>query len=403
MVPVDEDNSPWTGWADFVQHGLALFHRSISDVQFLLDELEQRAFLAMLQQGPSAMEALSSEVRDAIQEERRSQDEQYALDRIALAEEPVEAFIRGLEEAEEDESALQEGVDRWLVGALQLTKHYVAWPDRDPFKLRSTKDTLIPSTPWLQAFHLEKSPVLTWRRRVAAAHPEAVLLRPGTPLLDLAERFTRWDDRGTAFVTWRTDPQWDGGLWVGFRLCFVIEPDVPITDMLAPSRAELAALRRAQRYLPPRAVMVHMNIDGTFVEDSSLLAILTRPYRSADDGANVASDVNLGSRPHILASLVDPAAFGALCRSMRDRCRTLLLSENSICTAIAAAEQLALGDVERHRLRLRRRREEGERIPQDEIRVIETLLPAITKPALKLDAMGCFFVSSDPPDIDAHA
>lgn len=403
MLPVYEDDSPWTGWADFLCEGLALFHRSISDVQFLLEGFERRVFRVLLEQGPGGVQALSAEVRDAMQEERRSQDEQYALDRIALAEEPVEAFIRALEAAEEDETALQEGVDQWLLGALLMRKHPVAWPEPDPFTLRATRETLIPRTPWLEAFNLEQTRALTWRRRIATTHPEAILLRPGTPLLDLAERFTRWDDRGTAFVTWRTAPEWANELWLGFRLCFVVEPDIPISDMFAPSRVELAALRRAQRYFPPSTVSVHVGIDGAVVADPTLLSILTRPYRRADERAGSVADVNLASRPHILASVIDPAAFGALCRSVRDRCRSVLLAEKSLSDAVAAAERLALAEVERRRIRLRQRCSAGDRAAQTDIRAIESILPAITNPAVKLDAMGCFIVSNEPPSLDAYA
>lgn len=403
MLPVDEDDSPWTGWADFLREGLALFHRSISDVQFLLERFELRLFRVLLEHGPSGVQALSAEVRDAIREERRSQDEQYALDRIALAEEPVETFIQTLEAAEEDESALEDGVDRWLLGALLMKKHPVAWPAQDPFKLSATKETLVPRLPWLEAFNLEQTRALTWRRRIASAHPEAMLLRPGTPLLDLVERFTRWDDRGTAFATWRTATAWPHDLWIGFRLCFVIEPDVPISDMFAPSRAELAALRRAQRYLPPRTLSVHVGIDSVVVQDPALLSILTRPYRRADEGAGSIVDLNMASRPHILASVIDPASFGNLCRSVRDRCRSALLAEKSLGDTVAAAERLAASEVERRRIRLRQRYSAGDLAAQADIQAIESILPAIANPAVRLDSMGCFIVSAEPPSLEAHA
>lgn len=403
MLPVDEDDSPWAGWADFLREGLSLFHRSISDVQFLLEGFELRLLRVLLEHGPSGVPTLSAEVRDAIREERRSQDEQYALDRIALAEEPVESFIQTLESAEEDESALQDGVDRWLLGALLMKKHPVAWPEQDPFKLRATKETLVPRLPWLEAFNLEQTPALTWRRRIASTHPEAMLLRPGTPLLDLVERFTRWDDRGTAFVTWRTAEDWAHDLWIGFRLCFVLEPDVPISDMFAPSQAELAALRRAQRYLPPRMQIVHVDIDGVVVQDPALLSILTRPYRRAEEGAGSTVDLNLASRPHILASVIDPASFGNLCRSVRDRCRGALLAEKSLSDTIAAAERLAAADVERRRIRLRQRYSAGDLAAQADIQAIESILPAIANPAVRLDSMGCFIVSAEPPSLEAHA
>lgn len=403
MLPADDDDSPWTGWADFLREGLALFHRSISDVQFLLEGFELRLFRVLLEHGPSGVQALSAEVRDAIREERRSQDEQYALDRIALAEEPVETFIETLEAAEEDEAALESGVDQWLLGALLMKKQPVAWPAQDPFKLRATKETLVPRLPWLEAFNLEQTRALTWRRRIAAAHPEAMLLRPGTPLLDLVERFTRWDDRGTAFVTWRTAAEWAHDLWIGFRLCFVLEPDVPISDMFAPSRAELAALRRAQRYLPPRTLSVYVDIDGFAVQDPTLLSILMRPYRRADEDAGSIVDLNLASRPHILASVIDPASFGDLCRSVRDRCRGALLAEKSLGYAVAAAERLATAEVDRRRIRLRQRYSAGDLAVQADIQAIESILPAIANPAIKLDSMGCFIVSAEPPSVEANA
>jgi ATP-dependent helicase HepA len=403
MLPVDEDDSPWVGWADFLGEGLALFHRSISDIQFLLEGFEQRLFRVLLQQGPRGVQAVSAEVRDAIREERRSQDEQYALDRISLAEEPIEAFIETLEAAEEDEAALQDGVDQWLLGALLLKRQPVAWPAQDPFRLRATKETLIPRLPWLEALNLETTRALTWRRRIAAAHPEAMLLRPGTPLLDLAERFTRWDDRGTAFITWRTTAEWAHEIWIGFRLCFVVEPDIPISDMFAPSRAELAAQRRAQRYLPPRALTVHVGIDGVMVHDPVLLSILTRPYRRLDGGAERVVDLNLASRPHILASVIDPAAFGGLCRSIRDRCRSVVLAENSLSDAVAEAKRRAGAEVERRRVRLRQRYSAGDLAARTDIQVIESILPAIENPTVRLDSMGCFIVSAEPPSLEAHA
>lgn len=403
VLPVDEDDSPWTAWVDFLREGLALFHRSISDVQFLLDGFEQRVFRVLLEQGPSGVQALSAEVRDALQGERRSQDEQYALDRIALSEEPIEPFIQAIEAAEEDETSLQEGVDQWLLSALLMRKHPVAWPEQDPFTLRATKETLIPRIPWLDALNLEQGRVLTWRRRIATTRPDAILLRPGTPLLDLVERFTRWDDRGTAFVTWRTAPEWAHDLWLGFRLCFVIEADVPISDMFAPSRVELAAQRRAQRYFPPRTMCVHVGIDGAVVEDPLLLSILTEPYRRAGERGGSITDVNLASRPHILESVIDAAAFGSLCRSVRDRCCSVLLAEKSLRDAIIAAERLALGEVERRRIRLRRRCSVGDSEAQADIRAIESILPAIKNPAVKLDAMGFFIVSNEPPSLEAYA
>lgn len=400
MLPVDEDDSPWTGWSDFLCNGLGIFHRSISDIQFLLDGFERRTFRVLLEQGGSGIQELSTEVSEAIREERRSQDEQYALDRIALAEDSVETFIRGLEEAEEDEAALEEGVDQWLVDALLLRKQPLAWPKQDPFKLVATDKTLIPRSPWLKAFELENKRALTWRRRIAAAQPNILLLRPGTPLIDVAERFTRWDDRGTAFITWRTVPEWPEDIWLGFRLCFVVEPDIQISDLFAPNRGELAAIRRAQRYLPPQTICVHVDSNGDVINDPSLLSILTKPYLSMGSRGKQGeqgADLNLSSRPHLLSSVIDPADFRALCLSVRDRSRDLLISDPALRNAIVNGERLAMSEIERRRSRLRHKSSVGDFTAHLDLQAIESILSSISRPLVKLDSMGCFLISREPP------
>lgn len=402
VLPVDEDDSPWTGWFEFLAHGLEIFHRSISDVQFLIDRFELQAFRALLEQGPSAVPALSAATLDAIREERRSQDEQYALDKIALEEEPVDTLIDALDAAEEDEGALEESVDRWWLGALQLTKRPFAWPEDDPFILGSTKDTLIPRLPWLEGLNLRDDAALTWRRRIATAHPEAVLLRPGTPLVDMAERFTRWDDRGTAFVTWRTDRAWTGELWLGFRMCFVVEPSLPLADLYAPSRKELALIRRAQRFLQPQSYVIHVDADGDPVDDAELLEILARPYRNDNHSGGQTNDLNLASRPQLLANVIDPSRFAALCRSVRDIAQRRLIADPALEDAIASGKRLVARDIERRRNRLLRRQSTGDAAARDDLQAIEAIQPAITEPAVRLDAMGCFIVSRDLPSAHRH-
>ena len=395
LLPDEEDESPWSGWMKFLSNGLAIFHRSISDIQFLLDQFELQFFRLLLEQGPEAIDTLATEVRDVIRDERHSQDEQYALDRIALAEEPVEHFIEAIDDAEADEAKLEKAVDRWIIEALQLNKRPFSFPKEDPFKLYPTKHTLIPRLPWLEAFDLDEPRPLTWRRRIATNHPEVTLLRPGAPLIDLIERFTRWDDRGTAFVTLRTDPQWPGELWLGFRLCFVVEADLPIADLFSPTLEELAAIRRAQRFFQPQVFQLHVDSNGDKVTDPRLLSILERPYRN--DSRNIARppDLNLASRPQILDAIIDPARFSSLCQSVRDETRNRLLGDPELSARVSKACDQIKSEIQRRRLRLERRRESGDKGSQVELKIIEQILPAVSKPNVRLEAMGCFVVSRE--------
>ena len=273
LLPSDEDDSPFAAWQTLLAEGFSIFHRSISDVQFLLDGFEAQALEALLMSGPDALVGLAADIRAQIAEERKSQDEQYALDRIALAEEPVETFIQALDDAEADEAALEAGVDQWLIGTLQLKKRPFAWPEEDPFKLGIVKQTLDPQIALAAATRtLDDSQPLSWKRRIATRRTAVTLLRPGTPLIDVLSRFTRWDDRGTAFITHRTVADWLGDAWIGFKLCFTIEPSLDIADLLAPSRAELAASRRAQRYFAQSEETLFIDINGDPVTDPLVAA-----------------------------------------------------------------------------------------------------------------------------------
>lgn len=390
LLPSDEDESPFAAWQALLADGLSIFHRSISDVQFLLEDFETRALDTLLMSGPNALVALAEEIKGQIADERKSQDEQYALDRIALAEEPVETFIQALDDAEADEAALEAGVDQWLIDTLQLKKRPYAWPEEDPFKLGITKQTLIPRLPWQQQLELDDSQPLSWKRRIATRRTAVTLLRPGTPLIDVLARFTRWDDRGTAFVTYRPVADWHGDAWIGFKLCFTIEPNLDIADLLAPSRAELAASRRAQRYFAQSEQTLFIDINGEMVIDPALLAILSKPYNGHGKGPS--ADINLGSRPRILADYIDPAVFPAVCRRVRNGARQTLSEQPAVLDAITAATTLAASDLQRRRNRLERRQSAGDSMAREDIALIESILPSIASPAIRLDAMGCFIL-----------
>ena len=393
----DDDMSPWLGWFELLAFGFLVFNRSISDIQFLLDDFEAQAFQMMLLNGPKALSVLATDIRARIDEERKSQDEQYALDRIALGEESIDNFIQALEDAEEDENALECGVDGWLVDTLQLKKRPFSWPDADPFKLSFTSNTLIPRLPWQSELGVDDDQPLSWKRRVATKRADVILLRPGVPLIDVAERYTRWDDRGTAFITYRVAPNWQGELWIGFKLCFVIEPGLELSDLLTPTHVELAASRRAQRYLAPREHTVYIDINGEVVSDESIIAILERPYCNEGKVA-CPTDINLGSRPQLFAEIIDPSAFQEICRSVRDVAHDELMARSEFVDRVTTGMRLAEADLERHRNRLLHRQSAGDAKAHAELELIEAILPSICEPSIRLDAMGCFIVAQNPPN-----
>lgn len=392
LLPSDEEASPWAAWQRLLAEGMLIYNRSISDVQFLLEDIEAQIARALLHEGAAAVEALIPEVRARILAERRAQHEQSALDRIALAEEPAEALINAINEAEAEEDAIETAIETWAVKTLQLRKKPCTGKERDPFIWRAEQTTLIPKQPWRKAFELFEEEPLTWRRRIAMRRSNVALLRPGMPLIDTLERFTRWDDRGSAFATWRKHVGWVGESWMGFRICLIAEPQVSEDNLLRPDPRLLAIARRAQQYFRPTHLMLHFDATGEPVTDPKLSAILALPYTNKIDPRRPWVDVNLGSRPEIFSDIIDPGQFTETCRSVRKKAMSTFFASDAFRNQSSKAISAARTDVERRRARLATRADTDEAIAE-EVATAEAVLAAVSQPALRLDAIGFFFIT----------
>ena len=84
---------PWQAWFELLRDDFQVFDQSISEVQFLLDELQQEVVLALYRNGVEGISSLGPRVRDAVRQERERLDEQYALDsRSLISSEDTDAF-----------------------------------------------------------------------------------------------------------------------------------------------------------------------------------------------------------------------------------------------------------------------------------------------------------------------
>ncbi|UWU92943.1 protein DpdE [Bradyrhizobium sp. CB1015] len=391
LVPSDDDGSPWSEWQDVLADGLRIFHRSISDVQFLLEEIERDVLVSLFSNGPAGSSDLARTVRARIEDERRSQDEQFALDRLALAEQPIEEFIEALEEAEEREKVLEDGMQAWLLGVLQMSRRPHARPNPDPFDLAADTQTLVPQTPWLAAFGLDRPKAMTWRRRIASSRPDITLLRPGTPIMDAVDRYTRWDDRGTAFATWRIDPDWDEDPWLGFKVTLAVEPAIEMADLSNPTASERALFRRAQRYLTPFTATLFLDSGASLVTDRRAIEIMSPRYDSE------AGDINLGSRPALLATVIDAASFEHCCRAVRDAAYSTVSGDPDFIRKIDAAGEAATAELRRRRAAYHRRSADGDISAIADLDAAELVVTSVKAPAMRVDAIGCFVVSRDRP------
>lgn len=413
ILPNDDDRSPWTIWLQVLEHGFHIFRESVSEVQFLLDGLALTVELALFRSGAHVGASLIDLVQKQLSEERIRLDEQYALDQLDIREDVTAALSPELKAFEADTSHFGHALDGWIQRVLNLhdwqldSAHHV-------FKLLWGKHALIPKDPWYAWFLQGLNELSTYKRASAIAHSEVHLLRPGAPLIDTVERYITWDDRGTAFATWRVAPQWAskyGSEWLGFRLCYVVEANVRHQlgcDGVLETRDQLLVAniqRRADAIFSPTLTVLHLDIGFEEVTDVTLLDILCNPYDKGNrDGS---CDYNLGSHREALFQLVEHTDFVRLCREARSRSESLLRESASFKTLVATATRRAQAELWMRNERLRQRAAAIQREGflayasltdiEREIAVNDAVIASVANPSVRLDAIGFFVVAAEPP------
>ena len=399
IIPSDADSSPWLAWLEVLREGLGVFRRSISDVQFFLDRVEENVRSELFRRGAPGVLALVEGVQSALLAERHRLDQQHALDQLDLEAEDALAPVDALLQEEKEEIRFSEDVDAWLHEVLRLYRRRV---DSDRFTVDWNRRTLAPEVPWRDRFVPALDRPITYKRQVALRHPDTRLIRPGFPLVDELERLLRRDDRGSAFATWRSDGQWPAsrGIWLGFRLSFVVEIDEDRLRELhrhqASDMAVSAIVRQASALFPPWMETLYLDAALEEVHDPLLSEILERPYAQV-------RDTNLASRPQLLYEVIDRAAFAALCLRVRAEAETALRRSPQFAARLSVNQRRAGDQLARRLQRIARRLDAltSVDIPDPtlvrESNALSTLETAINEPRLRLEAIGCFVISRERP------
>lgn len=393
VIPDGDENTPWSVWLELLRSGIEIFNRPVSDLQFVIESVERGIRRHLLRSGANGLEAYIASLRELIAAERQRLDEQYALDQLAMSREPSKALVAAMEEAEEDESELADRLERLLGNLLNFRMSRT----KDEFRLAWAHNTLLPERPWRPVFEAALKRPLTWKRRVALARSDVGLLRPGAPLVDALERLLEWDDRGSAFATWRFQKGAGGvgneGLY--FRLCWVISPG-HFTDADLLKMEDAAGLRRrAASFLRPWTLVQHVGADLTEVRAPEILQALQRPFQPSE--GDEGRDFNLGSRPAWLASVVSPSEFANLCSHIRNFGHQMLEKSEEFAARCKAATLAAKHDTERRRRRLEARSTGGDQSARRERELDLTVLRSVETPSVRLDSVGAFVLAGYVP------
>ena len=405
MAPYYNEYHPWEAWYKLLRNGFKVFHDSISEVQFALGELQEKAKVELFRRGAVGLRELVVEVRDRVASERESLDEQYALDSRGFDLDASDTF-RQIQEADVANNFLP--MDVWLTEVLGLSRERL--PDfPKAFRFHWTRSTLLPKQPWQEIMREEYiSQPMTYHRSQAVGAGGLRLVRPGHRLLESADTLMRWDDRGTAFATWRADPKWIGegrGTWVGFCLTYVLQSNVAearriLTEQMNIRGVEHVLSRRMDALLPPWTYSIYMDIDIQPVTDPLLLSILKLPY-SGENQNYERRDYNLSSRRDALYEAIGFSELAEACHKVRKTSEAALKNSFGFRQWLEVEGRRAINEVKSDNDRLKRRQsaslsETGREDPglTRDIRFNDAVISTLGVPLVRLDSIGLFVVSS---------
>jgi ATP-dependent helicase HepA len=408
QLPSADEASPWQQWLRLLQDAFGVFEGTIADIQFVLDAVLDGARLDLLY-GRLGTPAVRQRIADALADERRRLDEQFALDQLEIGEADAGLLFDRLRETESTDRKFAKAMSGWWERVLRLERFTPDDSNGDPFILKWRDSTLAPREPWQQEVEEALDVPLTYERKTALERPGVRLVRSGNALVEVLPRFLRYDDRGTAFATWRTEPRLPdefGAEWLGFRLTYAVELDADaiVAGLGETARVSLGGVRRrADLIFAPWVETVFVGSSLEPVIDPVLLKILRRQYQR-DGPYPGAGDLNLADARSALADVLDPRRFVELCSAIKGRRQQLVEDRPEYQERLAEAQSRARTELTARAERLERRataqrREFGETdsTASTEAAISRAITAALDRPLARLDSVGLMVVARSRP------
>lgn len=400
-------------WKDCLTNGFGVFDTSIASLQFAIDALLPEILGAALDDGVTGLARMTEVLPGRLAAEREAIAEQDALDTIETGHRspPIITAMKDVEDAWPQMQRATEGLLCDGPGNLRFNRVI----DQKDQLYRAYRLTAPGKTPHLDSMPLVAWDVLrskfmpvvkrtgTYARAAAVARPDARLFRVGEPLIDSLAEYVRWDDRGQTFAFWRT-AQHIPDASVYFRFDYVIEADTEPAKRILETRHgkfdRRALQRRADAYLPAKIVTLWSAVDGSDVEDRSLIDLLRVPYEPQR------GDINLNpERRWALDELVGEDDWEWRCRTARRLSDEALRSQPSFAKSCAEAvtrfEAASRTAVTQRQIRLtylpvrQRAAEESELVA--DLDIDKALSLGMQEPHVRLDAIGAVVLAPHRP------
>ena len=393
VIPDGDENTPWSIWFELLVSGIEVFDRSVSDLQLVVERIEREIWHQLLINGANGVEEYASELKAQLSIERQRLDEQYALDQLAMSREPANALIESMEEVESNENLLAEKIETLLGKFLQ----FHIYRKNNELILNWTDRVLLPEQFWRPVFDAAMQKPLTWKRRIAINRPNVSLLRPGAPLIDALERLLDWDDRGSAFATWRFY-RGQGGVGeekIFFRLCWIVSPgSVSEANLLIGEDAQ-SIRRKAESFLSSWTLVQHVGTDFVEIRGNGDLDLLETPFNSEEN--YYTQDFNLSSRPTWLHSVIGVSEFADLCTHIRDYGNEILEGSEVFIDRCRSAITIATLDYQRRQQRRQSRNTREDALANRELIFDNAVLESVKSPEVRLDSVGVIVLAGYIP------
>ncbi len=435
IVLVCDGSKVQRNWFDFLDFGLDVFNRSITSLQYLVDDIMRQVMRGYLDTGSDAFVDALGELRGdegLVAKELKRIAAQDAID--AFDSEPVtQALADALDVNDRTLGEASVGIFKtWIVDSLHFRPTSREHRRDDVFGYEFTRkidsgrriksrDTLMPVDELRRRFaqsleDLRPEPpaeyvteVMTFDR-VTSQRRACRLLRVGDPFVDAMEAFIRWDDRGCSYAFWRSVPSYnsDEDPSVFFKFDYVVAPAVAPLEALCQRHAGAswnAVVRRCETIMPPRftSMFLDAELDRVLPGDERQKWIQQK-YSKQQTAVGV--DFNLNrERWDTVAELYDMSFWRDRCAAARATSERLLRDESALPKWSEQCIQKATGLGQQIQQQLRSRlaitrgtaKSSLEHDLQFEIEMLEAQVESFKNPDVRVDSVGAIFVSSRMP------
>ncbi len=436
IVMIDTSSKYQSHWYSLLNDALDVFGRSISSLQYLIEDQMQQLKLDIFTDGIEAFETLTntlSGAKGSVAKELKLIDQQDGLDELSqLAESDIESiFDIDSEWIDIRRTALFWACDTLLFNYIPEPKLVASLPSDAAFRFQykvpgnGGQVTLMALLDFLGDFlgvidyedpRSSSTRPLTYAhcaRRQSAVKNGARLLRYGDDFIEALKSFSDMDDRGRSYAMWRQVHEGISEIEHGmyFRFDFLIETSlddaeavlkefvVPLTDT-----ASSAISRRGDALFSPLVVQVWIDEEGDEPSLEFIDKYLT-PIYDKHGKSGIYIDTNLKSLRFRSLMEMAPDTFsnwGERCIRMRDKAMSIILGRTSINDAKVEAVRRARveDEIREAQLTTRIRMLLGQDADAERKQLkLETMLNAalyrgIDNPFIKVDVAGVVILSS---------